>query len=105
MSVAALKAALSGKTGTKLAVVSEDLFFDLIAADEIEGHISTFNVPSDPKYKVVIDNLLMSMGVNPNAPVPFTHYMMRHYPGLHVQLDHQHSMLLSQSGPNSFMIF
>jgi hypothetical protein len=104
MSVGNILAAAAANPAAQLAEVSSTLFHDLDVAGELDLRPVTFHVPSDPKYKEVIDDLLRSMGHDPNAPAGFVVYVLRRYPHITVQLGALHGLTLSATGPGSFRL-
>lgn len=104
MSVRYLLAAASCAANARLAIVSAELFQDLFAAGEIDTSITSAHVPSDPKYKELMDDLLRSAGVDPDAPLPVPSYTLKRFPHIHVQQDAHHGLSLAPHGPASYQV-
>lgn len=104
MSVADFQFAVAGRTTLKHAIVSSNLFFQLLNQGIIAPQVTQAYIPSDSRYKEPIDNLIKSMGVNPDDPVPIIFYTLVSQPSVVVDQDIQHDMRLPASGPASFVL-
>ena len=105
MSVGLLLADVAALDAPFLAVVSGDLFMDLLAAGELSVALHTAKLPSDPKYGTIIDDWLKSEGVNPNAPITVPDYYLTAFPPVHVRLDADYGLKLAPTGPGSYRIY
>lgn len=88
-----------------LAVVSGDLFMDLLAAGELSVALQAAKIPSDSKYGAIIDDWLKSEGVNPNAPITVPDYYLTAFPPVHVRFDADYGLELAPTGPGSYRIY
>ncbi len=88
-----------------LAVVSADLFMDLHTAGELGVALQAVKVPSDPKYRAIIDDWLKSEGINPDAPITVPDYYLAAFPHVHVRLDADFGVELAPTGPESYRTY
>lgn len=105
MSVGLLLADVAANPAPFLAVVSGDLFMDLVDAGALSVALQAAKIPSDPKYGAVIDDWLRSEGVNPNAPITVPDYYLTAFPPVHVRLDADYGLELALAGPGSYRIY
>lgn len=78
MNVKDLNAAVAAQPSTKLAIISQALFIDLLSAGELIPRIATVQVPRDPDYGDAVDDLIRSMGHDPDRPVPNIYHKLIH---------------------------
>ncbi len=102
MSVALLLADVAKKSSVQLAQVSTGLLTDLHVANELAVRPLQFAVPSDPKYKEVIDGLLRAMGYDSDAFATAGVYVLRKHPQVAVQDGALHQLRLAPSGAGSY---
>ena len=105
MSVGLLLADVTALRAPFLAVVSGDLFMDLLAAGELGVALQAAKIPSDPKYGAIIDDWLKSEGINPNAPITVPDYYLNAFPPVHVRLDADYGLELAPTGHGSYRIY
>lgn len=105
MSVGLLLADVAAHPAPFLAMVSVDLFMDLLTNGELSVALQATKVPSDPKYGAIIDDWLRSEGVDPNAPITVPDYYLTAFPPVHVRLDADYGLQLAPTGPGSYRIY
>lgn len=105
MSVELLLADVAAHPAPFLAVVSGDLFVDVLTTGELSVALQAAKVPSDPKYGATIDDWLRSEGINPNAPITVPDYYLTAFPPVHVRLDADYDLELAPIGPGSYRIY
>ena len=104
MSVALLLADVAKTPSVRLAQVSANLLTDLHVVNELTIRPLQFAVPSDPKYKGVIDDLLRAMGYDPDALATACVYVLRKHPHVVVQDGALHQLRLASSGAGSYQL-
>jgi hypothetical protein len=105
LSATQFKVEIASQPLPRLAIVSDQIFDDLISSGDVSAAIGQAWLPGDPKYKLIIDNLVIAAGDDPRTPMRVPLPNLIDYPTVYVFPASAYDETFPPRGRGSYQLF